>query len=336
MFFSVIVPIYKIEEYLEKCIQSILNQTFSDFELILVDDGSPDKCPEICDAFAEKDARVLVIHKENGGLVSARQAGMKIAQGEYIIHVDGDDWIASDMLQTAYQLICQYQVDIVSFGYSCESGLKSEKFTEIAAEGFYDKERVQKELYPSVLMNADMKHLFYTMWGKAIRREMLYPHQMAISTKTSFCEDVSGIAPAYLDAQSVYISHEVKCFYRYLQQSDSHHFKIKQYEQLIEGVRTLQAECSGKLEDFEAQLDRYVCNICFVLLLSLLEQKAPQYLTEIKKYMSCPELRQHIVRGSFRHITPKTRIVFWMFRRNWIKVSYFFLWCCKLLKAGIS
>ena len=76
MLFSVIVPIYKVEKYLHRCVDSVLAQSFSDFELILVDDGSPDGCPAICDAYAEKDARVRVIHKENGGLVSARQAGM--------------------------------------------------------------------------------------------------------------------------------------------------------------------------------------------------------------------------------------------------------------------
>ena len=105
MFFSVIVPIYNVEKYLSRCIDSVLSQTFADFELILVDDGSPDNCPEICDKYVQKDHRIKVVHKENGGLVSARQAGVSIAKGDYIFNLDGDDAITPDALMSAYQII---------------------------------------------------------------------------------------------------------------------------------------------------------------------------------------------------------------------------------------
>ena len=94
-----LIKIYKVEKYLNKCIDSILKQTFQDFELILVDDGSPDKCPKICDEYAKKDKRVRVIHKENAGLVAARNTGIKEAKGDYICYVDGDDWISENLLQ---------------------------------------------------------------------------------------------------------------------------------------------------------------------------------------------------------------------------------------------
>ena len=90
---SIIVPIYGVEEYLNKCINSIINQTYKNLEIILVDDGSPDKCPEICDAFEKKDDRIKVIHKKNGGLSDARNAGLDIAHGDYFVFVDSDDWI---------------------------------------------------------------------------------------------------------------------------------------------------------------------------------------------------------------------------------------------------
>ena len=98
-FVSVIVPVYKVENYLRECVDSILNQSFRDIELILVDDGSPDNCPAICDEYAKKDERVKVIHKPNGGLSSARNAGLDVACGNYIGFVDSDDWIESDMYQ---------------------------------------------------------------------------------------------------------------------------------------------------------------------------------------------------------------------------------------------
>lgn len=99
---SVIVPVYKVEKFIYRCVDSILNQTFSDFELILVDDGSPDSCPQICDEYAKKDSRIVVIHKENGGLSSARNAGLDKAVGEWISFIDSDDWIHKDCLLYLY------------------------------------------------------------------------------------------------------------------------------------------------------------------------------------------------------------------------------------------
>lgn len=115
---SIVVPIYKVEKYLPKCIESILNQTFTDFELILINDGSPDKCGEICDQYALLDSRIKVIHKENGGLSSARNEGIEVAQGSYIGFVDGDDFIAEDMYETLYNNMINYNADISMCGYA--------------------------------------------------------------------------------------------------------------------------------------------------------------------------------------------------------------------------
>ena len=96
--FSIIVPVYDVEDYIEKCINSILSQSYGDFELILVDDGSPDNCPAICDSYSKKDKRIIVIHKNNGGLSSARNSGLAVAQGEYCWMIDSDDYISPDAL----------------------------------------------------------------------------------------------------------------------------------------------------------------------------------------------------------------------------------------------
>lgn len=96
---SIIVPIYKVEQFINKCIDSIVNQSYNNLEIILIDDGSPDRCPEICDEWAKKDSRIKVIHKENGGAASARNAGLEIATGDYIGFVDSDDWIDKDMYE---------------------------------------------------------------------------------------------------------------------------------------------------------------------------------------------------------------------------------------------
>lgn len=113
---SVIVPVYKVEPYIHKCVDSILTQTFTDYELILVDDGSPDTCGNICDEYAQKDARIHVIHKENGGLSDARNAGVKIACGEYVIFIDSDDYIDADMLSYLYENLKKADADMATCG----------------------------------------------------------------------------------------------------------------------------------------------------------------------------------------------------------------------------
>ena len=112
-----IVPVYKVEMYLEKCVRSILLQSYNDLEVILVNDGSPDGCPAICDDFAAKDARVRVIHKENGGLISARNAGLDIASGEFIAFVDSDDYILPDMYEKMHAKLIEEKADICVCGY---------------------------------------------------------------------------------------------------------------------------------------------------------------------------------------------------------------------------
>lgn len=121
-FLSIIVPVYKVEKYLPRCINSIINQEFKDYELILVDDGSPDKSGVICDAYARKDNRIRVIHKKNSGLGSARNAGLKIATGEYVGFVDSDDWISSDMYSFLTKVALKYKADIVASSYTLTKG----------------------------------------------------------------------------------------------------------------------------------------------------------------------------------------------------------------------
>ena len=112
---SVIVPVYNSEKYLPETIDSILNQKFADFELILIDDGSKDSSGVICDSYAAKDSRVRVIHKENGGICSARNAGLKIARGEYLAFCDNDDKYLPNLLEDNYELAKEYNADIVRF-----------------------------------------------------------------------------------------------------------------------------------------------------------------------------------------------------------------------------
>jgi len=152
---SIIVPVYKAEDYLKDCIDSILGQTFTDFELILVDDGSPDRSGEICDTYAELDQRIRVIHKNNGGCSAARNAGLDSVRGKYIGNVDADDHIAPEMFQTLISLIEEYDADIADCQYYEVNGditIKSGRDEPVVfGEGdFIMKEFFESRMKPSV------------------------------------------------------------------------------------------------------------------------------------------------------------------------------------------
>lgn len=118
---TVIIPIYKVEEYLDECVTSVVNQTFTNLEIILVDDGSPDNCPQMCDEWAKRDSRIKVIHKTNGGLSDARNAGIEISTGAYIAFVDSDDFIKVDMIEKLYAALNRENADIAACGIlTCE------------------------------------------------------------------------------------------------------------------------------------------------------------------------------------------------------------------------
>lgn len=153
---SIIVPVYKVEPYIHKCIDSILNQTFKDFELILVDDGSPDRCGEICDEYAKKDNRIVVIHKENKGVSSARNTGIQIAKGEYIAFVDPDDYIDKNMYEKLLLMAKTNNLDITVCQIKTVNNILGiKKVTEIYDNEVLNKKSIDDELMPSILHGKD-------------------------------------------------------------------------------------------------------------------------------------------------------------------------------------
>ena len=156
---SAIVPAYNVEKYLERCVNSILIQTYENFEIILVDDGSKDQSVEICDKFAQEDNRIKVIHKENGGLSSARNAGMKIAEGKYIVFIDSDDDIEPNMFELMLQAAEENKADFVMTDY-IRILKNNKKYLETSAiqGGLYEKKDMIQYIYPALLMGDNIDY----------------------------------------------------------------------------------------------------------------------------------------------------------------------------------
>lgn len=169
---SIIIPVYKVEKYLEKCIQSVINQTYENLQIILVDDGSPDNCGKICDEYAKKDHRIEVIHKSNGGLSDARNKGLEIAKGEYIGFLDSDDYIESDMYEVLYNLLKQYNVDVsICNFYTVSQGKIAIKNADNGIKE-YNRIEILKEI---LLDNNIQSYAWNKLYKKDLFDEIKYP-----------------------------------------------------------------------------------------------------------------------------------------------------------------
>ncbi len=214
MLFSIVVPIYKVEKYLKCCVESILTQSYTDFELILVDDGSPDNCPKICDEYAKNDNRVKVIHKQNGGLVSARKAGLKISSGEFIVNIDGDDYIKQGYLEEFANAIKEHNADVVCVSFVEEfEGIEKENTDLVGLEGFYDREKLEREIFPFLIKDVNGKSFQPNMCMKAFRKTLIEPVQLSVDDSIVMGEDYTCVKPCIYLANSMYISD--KCLYGY-------------------------------------------------------------------------------------------------------------------------
>lgn len=206
---SVIVPVYKVEPYLDRCITSIVQQTYSDLEIILVDDGSPDGCPAICDRWAEKDDRIQVIHKENGGVSSARNAGLEVATGQLVMFVDSDDFLSEDAVTCLAELYTKYRAQLVSGSYRLlkianrhidyvHSGEKC-----LSGQEFFDHA-------PSVFTE-----LLHGAWAKLYETQVIREHSLRFPEGVRFGEDFSFLLSYLACIRSVAYTPKIIYFYEY-------------------------------------------------------------------------------------------------------------------------
>ena len=192
---SVIVPVYKAEKYIHRCVDSLLAQTFQNFEVLLVDDGSPDRSGEICDEYAKKDLRVRVFHKENGGVSSARQCGMDNARGEYTIHADPDDWVEPEMLEELYKKAKEEDADMVICDY----------YVNYRRKQIYKQQKPVSLDHDAIMRQLLLQQLHGACWNKLVRRKLIEDFGILFPLDMTIWED--------LYVNCCFLMHEVKVCY---------------------------------------------------------------------------------------------------------------------------
>lgn len=234
---TVVLPIYNVEQYLNRCIESVVNQTYKNLEIILVDDGSPDHCPEICDRWAETDNRIRVIHKENAGLGMARNTGIENASGEYICFFDSDDYVALDLVEKAYTLVQESQADIVIFGnnYQTRDGTVREINIPRPKKTLYEGKEVQTELLPNLIgpdtsTGEETKLLMSACCCMCSMRLIQDTNWRFVSEREIISEDIYSLLCLYSSVKKVAVLPEALYFYCENLSSLSHTYKADRHE----------------------------------------------------------------------------------------------------------
>ncbi|MYN52861.1 glycosyltransferase [Lactobacillus crispatus] len=213
---SVVVPVYNEEKYLPDCLNSILNQTYSDLEVIIVDDGSTDQSGEICDQFQSRDNRVKVIHKSNGGLISAWKCGVDNSKNDYICFVDSDDLIQKNHIKDMVEVVKKYSVDLVLSQVKKISDKKISPFIYTLKSGFIPNYR--EKFLPKILTDLDKvseRNLPPNRWGKLIQKQHIISNLKYVDDRVVYGEDLSIMFPIFCDIDSIYVIEENDNSYLY-------------------------------------------------------------------------------------------------------------------------
>lgn len=228
---SIIVPVYNVEKYIEQCMDSILSQNCNELEVVLVDDGSPDRSPQICDDYANNYQNVKVIHKKNGGLVSARKTGVCASKGKYITFIDSDDWIGDGYLSKIISIIKNSYPKIISVTsyFRVESNGEVSQRKESSRTGLYNRMQLETEVFPEILY----KKPYYTfgvtpsIWLKVVERDLLISFIQDVPNCITRGEDLCISLPVLLSAESVYFSNVCGYYYRMNPTSITHSYDPK-------------------------------------------------------------------------------------------------------------
>lgn len=258
---SIIVPVYNVEAYIEKCLDSIREQTYENLEVILVDDGSTDSSGKLCDEYASKDPRFYVIHQENKGVLAARNAGIEKANGSYIGFIDSDDWIEKESYKTLYHILMQEQAEIIIYQkniFDEEMGFCYAENSILPERGYQGKEL--EEIWRNLFFSQDYSEegISLNLSDKLIKRELILQNYRLIDTKLHYFEDIALGLFCMLQAKKIVISNEPFYYYRQRKNSLCHSIDIMYLEQVNIFYRTVYKRVAACSEEILSRLHTYI------------------------------------------------------------------------------
>lgn len=259
---SVIVPVYNSEKYIKDCVDSVTAQSFTDWELLLVDDGSTDNCGKICDEYAQKFEKVKVLHQVNGGQIAARKAGALLAKGEYITFLDSDDWVNGDYLEKLFSEISNSDSQMVTTDLIYNSPYGEKSYDGELDEKIYDESEIKSEILPKFIYDLEKGSIFmrHTMPGMIYESKLLKHAIEKVNEDIRFDEDGICILNMLLDCKKLKVSRYKGYHYRENEQSVNHSSGVEK----VESLKLLKEVYHSLLKDIldirtiDAQLGRYI------------------------------------------------------------------------------
>lgn len=302
---SVVVPIFKVELYLEECIDSILNQTYSNLEIILIDDGSPDNCPKICDDYKLKDNRIRVIHQENQGLSAARNSGMKIATGEFIAFVDSDDYIAADTYEKLFNAQKKYNADIVTCGICVfNDGDKPNPINSSEISILNRNDALSDYLY-------DNSKVAVVAWNKLYKLD--YFKDILNFEKGRLFEDFIPITKCFIHSERICVVNEELYFYRQRAASiNGENFNVKSFNPNVLDLSYSVDTIISIISEYDESLLNSIMPACLKAKLSIANQMIransidDDYIRELQKI--CKKYKKNISRSTKLRKTEKLKL----------------------------
>lgn len=268
---SLIVPVYNTSKYLKRCVESLKGQTYGNLEILLVDDGSTDESGLLCDQYAGEDGRIRVLHKENGGLVSAWKQGAKESTGDYLCFVDSDDWIDETMIEEMAVALTGNKREIISCDYILERAGDKKEVYQTLPPGIYEGQDLKEQVIPNLLGNEN-RPVSFSRCMKLTARELILDNQRYSPEKLKMGEDVSIMLPALLDCERLVIL-DHKAFYHYFHNESSmaHRYDAGLYQDICLLKEAMDSALADKLEGntLSFMQDRALAEYIFLLMLAV-------------------------------------------------------------------
>ncbi len=319
IFCSIIVPVYNTEALIHNCVSSVLAQTSPEWELILVDDGSTDESGKICDSFAETDSRIVVIHQTNKGHTAARTVGLGRATGMYVLYVDSDDWIDSELIGDCRSIALKYDPDVMLFGYRRVYSNKSVDKPQPRAEGYYPEERLRAEI-----LNDFLTAERFSLSEHMVKRKLMIKCQHEISNDILLGEDLLCCTEFMSQSKSAYVL--PGCYYNYLQHqsSISHTEKNYTFANWFTLENRLTALTEDLLPDYDTQLASCAVRFLHRAVIGEFARKGFHLSTirQIRQYLRRTDITKHLSRAN-RNGKRNYQVKLFLLRHKCIVLLYF-------------
>lgn len=324
MLFSILVPVYNASEYISQCIESVLEQSYTNYEIILVDDGSTDSSGDICDKYAEQDSRIKVFHRNNHGLLLTRRFGIEKISGDYVLFLDSDDWLEPNMLEKLNGILEKNDVDLIIYRYQTVDGM-IKKSSPVIFDNYKLFNSVnKKELYDSLV-----KEQLSTLWSKCVKSSVIDHDDYKEYRNITLGEDMLQTIPLFDNAETVLSINDILYNYRLNNSSMTHTAmtkgKIDSYIKVREFLYNYLINCKYADKSTIEYMHQSALNKLLDIISNIITSNSSTEMKELCNYIRSNEFAKFILscKKWYKALNNKKKIIYMMFKIHGEKIIHY-------------